>query len=128
MSSKSVKSLAKELLDGDPGGLEDLRIHELTDDYAAHDDEQIERLYASFSAEFDCVQKELTDDYGQPSRTGETDDEIVPLNSVFRFAVWEVGDSRLYVAAAHEDRQGRELERRRQQSIRVPAFRDVANG
>lgn len=104
MSEKSAKSLAKELLEGDPGGLEELRIHEFTGDESAHDDEQIERLHAEFSAELDRVQKELTKDYGQPSRTGETDDEVIPLNGVFRFAVWEMGDSQLFVAASHEDR------------------------
>ena len=104
MSKKSAKSLAKALLEGDPGGLEELRIHEFTDDESAHDDEQIGRLHAEFSGELERVQKELTKDYGQPSRTGEADDEAIPLNGVFRFAVWEVGDSQLFVAASHEDR------------------------
>ena len=76
----------------------------LTDDEEAHDDEKTEKLYAEFSAELDRVQKELTKQYGQPSRTGETDDEVIPLNGVFRFAVWAVGDSQLFVAASHEDR------------------------
>ena len=104
MSKKSAKSLAKELLEGEPGGMEELRIHEFTDDQSAHDDEQIEKLYADFSAELERSQKELTKMYGEPSRVGESDDEIIPLNGVFRFAVWEVGDSQLFVAASHEDR------------------------
>jgi hypothetical protein len=103
-SKKSAKSLAKELLDGDPGGLEELRIHEFVDDEEAHDDEKIERLYADFSAELDRVQKELTKEFGQPSRTGDTDDEIIPLNGVFRFVIWEAGNAQLFVAASHEDR------------------------
>ena len=28
----------------------------------------------------------------------------IPLNGVFRFAVWPVGDKQLFAAAAHEDR------------------------
>jgi hypothetical protein len=104
MSKKSAKSLAKELLEGEPGGLEELRVHEFTDDESAHDDEQIEKLHAEFSGELDRVQRDLAKEYGPPSRTGETDDEIIPLGGVFRFAVWEVGDSQLFVAAAHEDR------------------------
>lgn len=104
MSKKSAKSLAQELLEGEPGEMEELRIHEFTDDESAHDDEQTQKLYADFTAELERAQKELTSVYGEPSRTGESDDEIIPLNGVFRFAVWEAGDSQLFVAASHEDR------------------------
>jgi hypothetical protein len=102
--AKSPTSLARELIEGDSGGLEELRIHEFTDDESAHDDELVERLYAEFSTDFDRVQAELTDTYGEPSRVGEGDDAVGPLNGVFRFAVWEVGDKLLFAAAAHEDR------------------------
>jgi hypothetical protein len=104
MSKKSAKSLAKEILAGEPGGLEELRIHEFTDDESAHDDEQLEKLHADFSAELERAQKELTKIYGEPARTGEADDEIIPLGGVFRFAVWEVGEVQLFIAASHEDR------------------------
>jgi hypothetical protein len=104
MSKKSAQSLAKELLAGEPGGLEELRIHEFPDDESAHDDEQIEKLQAEFSREADRVQQELAKEYGPPSRTGETDDDVIPLCGVFRFSVWEVGDSQLFIAASHEDR------------------------
>jgi hypothetical protein len=104
MSKKSAKSLAKELLEGEPGGLEELRIHEFTDDESAHDDEGLEKLHAEFSSEVDRVQKELAKEYGPPSRTGESDDEVIPLGGVFRFAVWEIEASQLFVAASHEDR------------------------
>jgi hypothetical protein len=96
--------LARELIEGDPGGLEELRIHEFTDDESAHNDELVERLYAEFSTDFYRVQAELTDTYGEPSRVGERDDAVVPLNGVFQFAVWEIGDRLLFAAAAHEDR------------------------
>ena len=101
---KSATSWAKTLLQGEPGGLEELRVHEFVDDETAHDDEQIERLRREFSAEVDRVQKELASEYGPPSRTGESDDSIIPFSGVFRFAVWEVGGSQLFVAAAFEDR------------------------
>jgi hypothetical protein len=104
MSKKSAKALAKQLLEGEPGELEELRIHEFTDDESAHDDAQIEKLHAEFSAELERAQKELTKIYGEPSRTGESDDEVIPLGGVFRFAVWEVGEAQLFVAASHEDR------------------------
>jgi hypothetical protein len=108
--AKSAATLASELLAGDAGGLEELRIHEFTDDEEAHDDEATEKLYADFSAEFDRVQVALTKQYGKPSRTGkegieyDQDDEAIPLNGIFRFAVWTVGDKQLFAAAAHEDR------------------------
>jgi hypothetical protein len=104
MSEKSPKSLAKKLLEGGLGGLEDLYIYVFDNDESAHDDDRIERLYAEFSSELDRVQKELIKDYGKPSRTGETDDEVIPLNGIFRFAIWEVGDLQLFVTASHEDR------------------------
>ena|SRR5688572_670488 len=100
----SATALAKELLAGDAGSLEELRIHEFEDDEAAHDDDAIEKLYEEFSAEFDGVKTELTKTYGEPSRSGKEDDEVIPLNGVFRYAVWSVGDKQLFTAAAHEDR------------------------
>jgi len=102
--AKSAAALARELLEGDPGGLEELRIHEFADDEEAHDDDAIDQLYDEFSAEFERVAAVLSQQYGKPSRTGEEDDEVIPLNGVFRFAVWSVGDKQLFAAAAHEDR------------------------
>jgi hypothetical protein len=102
--AKSATTLATELLEGDAGGLEELRIHEFTDDEEADDDEAIEKLYADFSAEFDRVEAALTRRYGKPSRTGKEDDDVIPLNGVFRFAIWSVDDKQLFAAAAHEDR------------------------
>jgi hypothetical protein len=46
----------------------------------------------------------LTNQYGKPSRTGKEQDDVIPLNGVFRFAVWSVGDLQLFAVAAHEDR------------------------
>jgi len=102
--SKTPITLARELLGGDVGKLELLRIHEFADDSSAHDDELTERLYADFSAEYERVQTDLTKQYGSPSRTGQTHDALIPLNGVFRFAVWPVADRQVFVAAAHEDR------------------------
>jgi hypothetical protein len=102
--AKSATNLAVELLEGDVGGLEELRIHEFTDDEEAHDGKAIKKLYADFSSEFDRVEAALTKKYGKPSRTGKEDDELIPLNGVFRFAVWSIDDKQLFAAAAHEDR------------------------
>jgi hypothetical protein len=102
--AKSAETLARELLQGDTGGLEELRIHQFSNDEEAHDDEAIERLYADFSTEFGRVVAALSKHYGTPSRTGKEAEEVIPLNGVFRFAIWPVGDKQLFAAAAHEDR------------------------
>jgi hypothetical protein len=100
----SATSLARELVERGPGELEELRVREFPDDESAHDDALHEGLHAEFSADFDGVQAELAQAYGEPLRTGLGDDELIPLNGVFRFALWEVGDTVLFAAAAHEDR------------------------
>jgi hypothetical protein len=102
--AKSATALASELLEGDSGGLEELRVHEFADDEEAHDDDTVDKLYQEFSSEFDGVVTALSKKYGMPSRTGKEDDKVIPLNGVFRFAVWSVGDTQLFAAAAHEDR------------------------
>jgi hypothetical protein len=102
--AKPPTDLAYELMNGELGGLDLLRIHQFPDDESAHDDELTERLYAEFSVDFDRAQAELTKTYGEPTRVGQDGDEVVPLCGVFRFAVWEFGDKVLFAAAAHEDR------------------------
>jgi hypothetical protein len=87
---KDAITLASEVLEGDAGGLEELRIHEFADDEEAHDDQAIEKLYADFSAEFDRVEAALTKQYGKPSRTGNEDDEVIPSTACFasRSGLW----------------------------------------
>ena len=101
---KSATTLAKELLQSDTGNLEELRIHEFEDDASAHDEQALEKLYREFAKDFDQVQIELSKQYGPPSRTGKADDDLIPLNGVFRFAIWSVDDKQLFAVAAHEDR------------------------
>ena len=84
--------------------MEELRIHDFPDDASAHDDALRKRLYQSFSTDFDRAQAELSKKYGPPVRTGKDDDDAIPLNGIFRFAVWDVDGIELYLAAAHEDR------------------------
>jgi hypothetical protein len=101
---KSPTSLASELVERGPGELEELRVQEFADDESAHDDALHEKLHAEFSTAFDDVQAELTRAYGEPLRTGAEDDELIPLNGIFRLALWDLGDITLFAAAAHEDR------------------------
>ena len=101
---KSATTIASELLESGPGALEELRIHEFEDDEEAHDDDATEKLYKEFSTEFDRIELSLSKKYGKPSRVGKEDDESILLNGVFRFAIWDVADKQLFLAAAHEDR------------------------
>ena len=101
---QSAVKLAQKLLKKDEDGLEQLRLHDFPDDESAHDDELTERLYAEFSAELEGVQAELSKEYGPPSRKGKSDNTTVPLNGVFRYAIWQVAGKQLFVAAHHEDR------------------------
>jgi hypothetical protein len=102
--AKSAIALARKVLADEPGALEELRIHEFEDDEEAHDDEATEQRYAEFASEFERAQAALTKQYGEPVRTGKKDDKAIPLNGVFRFAIWEVGERQLFLATAHEDR------------------------
>ncbi|MCX5662961.1 MAG: hypothetical protein NTW19_25025 [Planctomycetota bacterium] len=102
--STSPIDLAKTLIENGEPGLELVRIHEFKDDSEAHDDEFTERLHEEFSADLKRAQKDLSKIYGKPVRTGTDDDDVIPLNGVFCFAVWAVGETSLYIAAAHEDR------------------------
>ena len=103
--SKSPIRLAKELLDGDAAKIELLRMHDFLNDLEAHDDELTERLYQVFSTALEHVRSDLDLNYGLPTQVG-TDERppFIPLNGVFRFAVWDVGNRQLFLAAAHEDR------------------------
>jgi len=103
-SARSVVKLAQELLKKDEAALEELRMHNFPDDESAHDDELTEQIYVEFSAEVEAVQAELSKEYGPPLDVGGADTNSIPLNGVFRYANWRVGDKQLFVAAHHEDR------------------------
>ena len=100
---QSAVKLAQKLLKKDGDSLEMLRMHDFPDDESAHDDELTERLYGEFSAEVENIQTELSKEYG-PARKGKSDTPAVPLNGVFRYAIWKAAPRRLFIAAHHEDR------------------------
>ena len=104
--TKSPGPLAREFLRAGDEKLELLREHDFGDDEVAqHDDELHEKLCEEFSAEVDRLKDELSREYGKPLRAGSADTRLVPLNGVFRYAVWRVGGKRLYVAASREERE-----------------------
>jgi len=101
---RSAVKLAQKLLKQDEDALEQLRLHDFPDDESAHDDELTERLHAEFSAELDGVHAELSKAYGPSFRKGKSDNKVIPLNGVFRYAIWQIEEKQLFVAAHHEDR------------------------
>jgi len=101
---RSAVKIAQQLLKKDEDGLEELRMHDFPDDESAHDDELTEQLYAEFSADVQAIQAELSREYGAPSSKGKADSDGIPLNGVFDYAIWQVADKQLFVAAHHEDR------------------------
>ena len=58
-----------------------------------------------FSGATGCTGRSSPGTYGKPLRTGRSNTRLIPINGVFRYAVWEVGKRRLFVAAAREDRE-----------------------
>ena len=102
---KSSRKLANKVLRDGPGGLEEIRVHVFADDEAAHDNDRVEELYSEFGVDFERVQCELSSIYGQPTWAGCEDHDDIPMNGVFHFAMWKIGDQMLFVAAAHEDRE-----------------------
>ena len=100
----SAAELAARLLKRKKEGLEELYVHMFELDGDEHDDEMVVQLYKEFSTDFDRVQEELSTAFGPPERTGIEDDSAIPLNGVFRFAIWKIERKTLFAAAAHEDR------------------------
>ena len=74
------------------------------DDLPEDDEAAVKQLRAEFIDDFNQVRDELEEVYGTPSRTGWKDDHAIPLNGVFRFAIWEVREQLLFVATAQESR------------------------
>jgi hypothetical protein len=103
MSNQTIK-FAAEFLESDKDQLADLQVHQFKDDMEAHDDSAIDRLYAEFNSDYERARVELAAIYGEPSREGTDNDEVIPLNGVFRYSVWQIDGKSLFVAAAHEDR------------------------
>lgn len=103
--TQTATALAHKLLAEKAESLEELRIYVFEDDAAAHDDELQEQLETEFAGHFDLAKQELTASFGTPLRIGNGDSEWIPLNGVFRFAVWQIAGKFLWCTAAHEDRE-----------------------
>jgi len=101
----SATALANSMIEDEDTDLEELQVHELADDAAASDEAAIAGLYQQFNSDFDDVAAELSVQYGEPAYAGDVDTDAIPLNGVFRYAIWNVEDKHLFLAAAHQDRE-----------------------
>ena len=86
----SLTAVAKRLLAAADSAIEEVRVFEFVDDETAHDDELQEQMEAEFSTAFTSVQNELSKEFGDPVSTGEEENDLIPLNGVFRFAIWNI--------------------------------------
>jgi hypothetical protein len=83
-----------------------LRIHEFADDSEAHDDVLQGSLRQAFEAAFSEAVASLEAAFGPSVELLDgPDTECIPLCGVFCAAAWEVNGQRLFLAAAHEDRE-----------------------
>jgi hypothetical protein len=105
MNSAKILQAANRLLAGEDGSLTELRIHEFNEDEQAHDDQLQERLRREFEDDFEKAARTLTSKFGSPAERGTEDHDAIPLSGVFLHAIWNVKNSVLYAAAAHEDRE-----------------------
>jgi hypothetical protein len=104
----SVVQAAKRLLSLPAGESDDLRIHSFPDDEQAHDDDLQQQIADEFIRDFQTALVDLRQVYGDPETAGDEDEEIaelIPLCGIFRYAMWTVKRRRLFLAAAHEDRE-----------------------
>jgi len=102
--SMSATALANSMIEDEESDIEELQVHEFPDDTTAHDEAAIQGLYQQFNSDFDDVSAELSVQYGDPAYAGDVDTDAIPLNGVFRYAIWNVEGKHLFLAAAHEDR------------------------
>lgn len=112
MASTAIE-VARELLQRQPHELHNvteaqfIRVYQFVDFLTPHDDVLQDRIAGEFAAAFEVAKRELAGAFGNPAQVGERPAKAIPipLNGVFRFAVWEIEDRRLFLAAAHEDRE-----------------------
>jgi hypothetical protein len=96
---------AQRLLGSRFEDMAELWIRGFADDFEAHDDGLQEQLERDFNFAFNEAVSELTSEFGPPRRSGQEFDGSIPIGGLFQYAIWQIRDSELWVAAAHEDRE-----------------------
>ena len=102
----NIVSFAEELISGELGSLEIIKIYEIEDDEEAHDDEFHKRKHLEFEAVHRSLVEEISKRFGDP-KVAEVEDEFntIPLCGVIPAATWEVDGTELYLAVSHEERE-----------------------
>jgi hypothetical protein len=88
--------------------IEVFKLYRFTGGLEAHDDRVQEQLERDFQHAFSQAHSELEAAFGCATTLDLDDDDdahLVPLCGVFAAASWSIGKTRLYLAAAHEDRE-----------------------
>jgi hypothetical protein len=104
-AGRDVVATARKLLRARKAVWEELEHEGFQNDRAAHDDDLHEQLRRKFIRRLKAIQKRLAAQFGSPVETGADDQSRVPLNGVFRYAIWNVSARQLFLAAHHEDRE-----------------------
>jgi hypothetical protein len=100
-----IVAFAEELINGEPGALEIIKIQILEGDEDAHD-EALELKHREFEAVHGSLVEELSKRFGDPRiAVEESEFDSIPLNGVFPAAMWEVEGTELFLAVSHEDRE-----------------------
>ena len=102
----SAIELARKCLAATTKQLEPLLIYQFENDFDAHDDELQDRLEAQFEEEWKKAVAELERAFGiGATATSHEETRYVPLCGVGGACSWQIGETRLYIAYAHEDRE-----------------------
>lgn len=73
------------------------------DEADAHNLKLLEQTKARFQRRLQRQVTQLEKEFGEPAERGTDQHPDIPVNGVFRYALWREGGKTLYVAASHED-------------------------
>ena len=93
---------AKALLQGTISARDDIHLHHF-DEIDAHDLKLLKQTKARFQRRLQRQVTKLEKEFGEPAERGNDQHPDIPVNGVFRYALWREGGKTLYVAASHED-------------------------
>jgi hypothetical protein len=96
--------VAAKLLAQPDSALEVLQIHQFQSDEEYHNDILQDTLVRDFEHQFEALVEKLRVNYGDPVWL-DGDVTAIPLCGVYRNAMWRINGRKLFLAAAHEDRE-----------------------
>jgi hypothetical protein len=99
----NVFEIAGKLLRARSDKIEQLDSYEFTDESEAHDATVWRQRQAEFVRMARLIEAELQSAPLKPAETGESENDLIPVNGVLYYALWRVGWKYLYVVASQED-------------------------